>query len=335
VAGSTTAAACDSSGPAPKVPTAITTSRWCLSSATTTTFPCLEARPSASSQPFAGQIDHLAQLPLQGAQSKAQIRPNGPHRFWRKTATGRSALSWARSRPCLLSVSFFFFSSFLEPRFGLQAATGSDPIGLAPIGLEIQRVEAVHRQSWDPNMVFDCCARPCGEDWSLGQAISPHPAACSSLLAPFLPWFRTDPPYATDSPNIQLAGVVLWAFPLLLGGLALKSSELCRRDPSDQTAEFRAPAASNLRANRSAPCQGRDPVWALWPEGFTLESFAGALKLLERTISAARTPERARTGRNMVAYGLGLRFRSHGGCRIEQLGKQAGSGWPFFRTWVC
>jgi hypothetical protein len=113
--------------------------------------------------------------------------------------------------------------------------------------------------------------------------------------------------YATDSPNISLAGV-FYGIPLLLGGLALKSSEL---EPA-----ARPVSPETYRSLREQPAS--EPLSTLlkdvtrWRYGQKahLESSLQALKLWddENPPALVSVEELERGG----GYGLLLRFRSPG-----------------------
>jgi hypothetical protein len=133
--------------------------------------------------------------------------------------------------------------------------------------------------------------------------------------------------YATDSPNISLAGV-FYGVPVLLGGLALKSSEL----PPAQ----RLTPPSELRELREHP--GSEPLRKLlkdvtrWRYGQKahLESSLEALKLWndDAPPELLSVAESAAEG----GYGLVLHFRCHGvpverwQARQERLGRFFGPG---------
>ncbi|TWB91843.1 uncharacterized protein DUF2854 [Synechococcus sp. Ace-Pa] len=133
--------------------------------------------------------------------------------------------------------------------------------------------------------------------------------------------------YATDSPNISLAGV-FYGIPLLLGGLALKSSELPPAIRLTKPAEFRA-----LREQpESEPLSTLLKDVTRWRYGQKahLESSLEALKLWNDD----QPPEllSVRELEEHGGYGLGLRFRSHGvpyerwQAKQERLGRFFGPG---------
>jgi len=126
------------------------TSRWCPELRRRRANIPSEARPtSASSQPFAGQIDHLAQSPAPRGRRRAQIRATAPI-DWRNSHSRIGAEAGSiEGRACLSSLS-----SFWSHGFGLSARHWFDPIGSAPIGLGgVQRVGGSHSPELDPNMV--------------------------------------------------------------------------------------------------------------------------------------------------------------------------------------
>lgn len=133
--------------------------------------------------------------------------------------------------------------------------------------------------------------------------------------------------YATDSPNISLAGV-FYGVPILLGGLALKSSEL-------PPAERLTPAA-RLRDLRQRP--GNEPLRKLladvtrWRYGQKahLESSLEALKLWDEDAPPQLVAvEELEAG---GGYGLRLTIECHGVAyerwqdRQERLGRFFGPG---------
>jgi hypothetical protein len=133
--------------------------------------------------------------------------------------------------------------------------------------------------------------------------------------------------YATDSPNISLAGV-FYGVPILLGGLALKSSEL-------PPAERLTPAA-RLRDLRQQP--GNEPLRKLladvtrWRYGQKahLESSLEALRLWDEEAPPQLVAvEELETG---GGYGLRLTIECHGVAferwqdRRERLGRFFGPG---------
>ncbi|WP_216923177.1 DUF2854 domain-containing protein [Synechococcus sp. CCAP 1479/9] len=133
--------------------------------------------------------------------------------------------------------------------------------------------------------------------------------------------------YATDSPNISLAGV-FYGVPILLGGLALKSSEL-------PPAERLTPAAK-LRDLRQQP--GNEPLRKLladvtrWRYGQKahLESSLEALKLWDEDAPPQLVAiEELEAG---GGYGLRLTIECHGVAyerwqdRRERLGRFFGPG---------
>ncbi len=133
--------------------------------------------------------------------------------------------------------------------------------------------------------------------------------------------------YATDSPNISLAGV-FYGIPLLLGGLALKSSELppaVRLTPPAQFRDLR-----ELDASEPLSALLKDVTRWRYGQKAHLESSLEALKLWDddqppELISVA---ELERHG----GYGLILRFRTQGVplerwlAKQERLGRFFGPG---------
>lgn len=113
--------------------------------------------------------------------------------------------------------------------------------------------------------------------------------------------------YATDSPNISLAGV-FYGVPILLGGLALKSSELPpaeRLTPADQLRDLRQrPESEPLRKLLADVTRWR------YGQKAHLESSLEALKLWDEDAP----PQLESVGEVAVEgrYGLALRFRTEG-----------------------
>lgn len=133
--------------------------------------------------------------------------------------------------------------------------------------------------------------------------------------------------YVTDSPNLSLAGV-FYGVPVLLGGLALKSSELAparRLEPEPGAAELRSlPAAEGLRT------LFKDVTRWRYGQKAHLESSLQALRLWDddKPPQLIAVRELARGG----GYGLCLEF-SPGGVelqrwqdRLERLGRFFGPG---------
>ncbi len=133
--------------------------------------------------------------------------------------------------------------------------------------------------------------------------------------------------YATDSPNISLAGV-FYGVPVLLGGLALKSSELPparRLTPAAELRELRErPESEPLRKLLKDVTRWR------YGQKAHLESSLEALKLWndDAPPELVSVAERAAEG----GYGLVLHFRCHGvpverwQARQERLGRFFGPG---------
>ena len=133
--------------------------------------------------------------------------------------------------------------------------------------------------------------------------------------------------YATDSPNISLAGV-FYGIPLLLGGLALKSSELppaARLSPPAQFRDLREQAASEPLNTLL-----KDVTRWRYGQKAHLESSLQALKLWDDDSPPAllSVAELELGG----GYGLQLLFRSEGvpferwrACQ-ERLGRFFGPG---------
>lgn len=133
--------------------------------------------------------------------------------------------------------------------------------------------------------------------------------------------------YVTDSPNLSLAGV-FYGIPVLLGGLALKSSELPPPEvlePEPGAAELGAqPAAEALRKVFKDVSRWR------YGQKAHLESSLQALRLWddEAPPELIRVRELARNG----GYGLCLEFRPGGvelrrwQDRLERLGRFFGPG---------
>ncbi|MCP9771829.1 DUF2854 domain-containing protein [Synechococcus sp. Tobar12-5m-g] len=133
--------------------------------------------------------------------------------------------------------------------------------------------------------------------------------------------------YATDSPNISLAGV-FYGIPLLLGGLALKSSELAPAARLSQPDAFRSlreqPASEPLSALLKDVTRWR------YGQKAHLESSLQALKLWDDE----QPPELLSVGEleSHGGYGLVLRFRCPGvpferwQAKQERLGRFFGPG---------
>ncbi|MCP9840095.1 DUF2854 domain-containing protein [Synechococcus sp. J7-Johnson] len=133
--------------------------------------------------------------------------------------------------------------------------------------------------------------------------------------------------YVTDSPNISLAGV-FYGVPVLLGGLALKSSELPPAQRLTPTAELR-----QLREQpESEPLRKLLKDVTRWRYGQKahLESSLEALKLWNEDAP----PELLSVAERDVegGYGLVLHFRCHGvpperwQAKQERLGRFFGPG---------
>jgi hypothetical protein len=123
--------------------------------------------------------------------------------------------------------------------------------------------------------------------------------------------------YATDSPNISLAGV-FYGIPLLLGGLALKSSELppaARLTPPERFRSLRGQVASEPLSTLL-----KDVTRWRYGQKAHLESSLEALKLWDddQPPELLSVAELERHG----SYGLILRFRSPGVPYERWLAKQ-------------
>ncbi|MBC1260820.1 DUF2854 domain-containing protein [Synechococcus sp. BSF8S] len=133
--------------------------------------------------------------------------------------------------------------------------------------------------------------------------------------------------YATDSPNISLAGV-FYGVPVLLGGLALKSSELppaTRLTPASELRELRErPESEPLRKLLKDVTRWR------YGQKAHLESSLEALKLWndDQPPELVSVAEQDCDG----GYGLVLHFRCHGvpperwQAKQERLGRFFGPG---------
>jgi len=162
-----------------------------------------EARPSASVQPFAGQIDSIGPLPASRPPGRG-ARSARPHSIWPQQPH-RSALS------CSIKAVLLSFQQFLEPRFWTSAATGSTRSGSAadrPGGFR-REFGRQSSQSWTQHvsMLRTPLRRMVRH---AKQSTSPGSPAHTSL-APFFTGSARSPT-RRDSPNISLAGVVPMAF---------------------------------------------------------------------------------------------------------------------------